>query len=89
MEDEYKSLMRSLGVPHSDTDADSLTSPEPNKSLLNVEDEDEVLVPTPADASVVPSCSTSEHNQVNDEFMEIVIENNSGDEDLLREGRGT
>jgi hypothetical protein len=64
MEDKYDALMMSLGVPHTDTDADRPTSAEPNESLLDVDDKEEVLVlepplePTPAEAPAVPSGST-------------------------------
>jgi hypothetical protein len=88
MEDEYDALMMSLGVSHTDTDADPPTSADPHESLLDVDDEEEVLVlepplePTPAEASAVPSGSTSEQYKVNNEFLEILIENNSEDADM-------
>ncbi len=47
MEDEYDSLMLSLGIPPTDATAASPTSAEPSESLLDVEDEDEVLVLDP------------------------------------------
>jgi hypothetical protein len=78
MEDEYDALMVSLGVPH--TDANTPASTEPNESLLDVDDKEEVLVlepplePTPAETPEIPSGSTSEQNKVNSEFFEILIE---------------
>jgi hypothetical protein len=79
--------MLSLGIPPTDTVAPSPTSAEPSESLLDEEDEDEVLVldpplePTPADAPTA-SCSNSENNKVNDESVNITIENYSEDEDM-------
>ena len=83
MEDEYEALMNTLGVP---VDHNSDTAPD--ESLLDVDDEEEVLVldpplvPTPAEASVADTSSPPTNNKVNeDEVMEVVLENSS-EEDL-------
>jgi len=93
MEDEYDALMVSLGVPP--TDADTPASAEPNESLLDVDDEEEVLVlepplePTPAETPEIPDGSTSEQNKVNSEFLEILLSNNSDDEDMSSQKTNT
>jgi hypothetical protein len=60
-----------------------------------VDDEEEVLVlepplePTPAETPEIPDGSTSEQNKVNSEFLEILLSNNSDDEDMSSQKTNT